>query len=142
MPSLTADSAHAETVRAELQSVLQSQAFTRSPGLSNLLSYLCEKVLSGESSHIKEYSIALDVFGRQESFDQDSDSIVRVQANRLRKRLSEFYASEGKQHKVHIAIPIGAYVPVLEEHGTAEAGVADVNIEESHRTSNSRLWIL
>src|SRR5690348_9709697 len=116
MPSLTADSAHAEAVRAELQSVLQSQAFTRSPGLSHLLSYLCEKVLNGESSQIKEYSIALDVFGRQESFDQDSDSIVRVQANRLRKRLAEFYASEGRSHRIHINIPVGQYVAVFEEH--------------------------
>lgn len=116
MPSLTADSAHAEAVRAELQSVLQSQAFTRSPGLSLLLSYLCEKVLNGESSQIKEYSIALDVFARQESFDQDSDSIVRVQANRLRKRLAEFYASEGRSHRIHISIPVGQYVAVFEEH--------------------------
>jgi len=142
MPSMTADSARVEEIRAELHSILQSQSFACSPGLSRLLSYLCEKVLAGESGQVKEYSIALDVFGRQDSFDQDSDSIVRVQANRLRKRLADYYASEGKQHKVHIAIPIGAYVPVLEEHGTAEAGVADVNIEESHRTSNWRLWIL
>ncbi|HEX7896079.1 MAG TPA: malectin domain-containing carbohydrate-binding protein [Terriglobales bacterium] len=126
MPSLTADSAHAEAVRAELQSVLQSQAFTRSPGLSHLLSYLCEKVLNGESSQIKEYSIALDVFGRQESFDQDSDSIVRVQANRLRKRLAEFYSGEGRSHRLHINIPVGQYVAVFEEHeATASEAPSD-----------------
>ena len=104
MPSMTADSVHIEEVRAELHSILQSQSFVRSPGLSRLLSYLCEKVLSGESGQIKEYSVALDVFGRQDSFDQDSDSIVRVQANRLRKRLAEYYATEGKEHKLHITI--------------------------------------
>src|SRR6476660_7692865 len=106
MPSTTADSVHIEEVRAELQSVLQSQSFARSPGLSRLLSYLCDKVIAGESSQIKEYSVALDVFGRQDSFDQDSDSIVRVQANRLRKRLAEYYAAEGKAHKVRITIPV------------------------------------
>jgi hypothetical protein len=100
MPSMTADSAHVDEIRAELHSILQSQSFARSPGLSRLLSYLCEKVLA------------------------------------------DYYASEGKEHKVHIAIPIGTYVPVVEEHGTAEAGVADVHIEEPHRTSNWRLWAL
>ena len=115
MPSMTADSVHLEEVRAELRSVLQSQSFTRSPGLSRLLVYLCEKVLAGESSQIKEYSVALDVFGRQDSFDQDSDSIVRVQANRLRKRLAEYYGREGQGHKVSISIPVGQYVPVFRE---------------------------
>jgi len=124
MPSTTADSVHIEEIRAELQSILHSQSFTRSPGLSRLLSYLCDKVLAGESSQIKEYSVALDVFGRQDSFDQDSDSIVRVQANRLRKRLAEYYAAKGRFHKVRITIPIGQYVPAFEEHEQAGSALA------------------
>jgi hypothetical protein len=142
MPSMTADSAHTDEARAELHSILQSQSFVRSPGLSRLLSYLCEKVLAGESGQIKEYSVALDVFGRQDSFDQDSDSIVRVQANRLRKRLTDYYATEGKDHKLHIVIPVGTYVPVLEEHATAQAGVADVPLEKAKLSYKWRLWVL
>jgi len=65
--------------------------------------------LRGESEQIKEYSIALDVFGRPDSFDQDTDSIVRVQANRLRKRLAEYYSNEGGHDPLRIAIPIGQY---------------------------------
>ena len=87
MPSTTAESVSWQAERAELQSVLQSPIFSRSPTLSHLLSYLCEKTFAGETEQIKEYSVALDVFDRSDSFDQDSDSIVRVQANRLRKRL-------------------------------------------------------
>src|SRR6478736_10118655 len=123
MPSTT-NFMHTEEVRAELQSVLQSQSFARSPGLSRLLSYLCDKVIAGESSQIKEYSVALDVFGRQDSFDQDSDSIVRVQANRLRKRLAEYYAAEGKCHRVRITIPVGQYVPAFEEDEQAAGTLA------------------
>jgi len=115
MPSTTADSVQLEELRAELQLVLQSQSFARSPGLCRLLSYLCEKAFAGEGHQIKEYSVALDVFGRQESFDQDSDSIVRVQANRLRKRLAEYYGGEGRDHRIHITVPIGQYVPDFEE---------------------------
>jgi malectin (di-glucose binding ER protein) len=142
MPSPTADSVHIEEVRAELHSVLQSQSFARSPGLSRLLSYLCDKVVAGESGQIKEYSVALDVFGRQESFDQDSDSIVRVQANRLRKRLAEYYATEGKSHKVRITIPVGQYVPVFEEHeqvGSAADGASDNS--RSRYGLKSWMWV-
>lgn len=111
MPSTTAESTLWEAERAELQAILHSPLFARSPTLSHLLSYLCEKKFSGETDQIKEYSVAIDVFDRAESFDQDTDSIVRVQANRLRKRLSEYYAAEGGSHGIHITIPVGQYVP-------------------------------
>ena len=100
--------------RSELESVLNSEVFSRAPALSHLLTYLCEKVLHGEGQQIKEYSIAVDVFGRKESFDQESSSIVRVQANRLRKHLANFYAGEGSSHQLRINIPVGQYVPVFE----------------------------
>ena len=115
MPSITAEPVSTELERAELQTVLQSQLFARSPTLAHLLSYLCEKLFAGESGQIKEYSIALDVFGRRDSFDQDTDSIVRVQANRLRKRLADYYASEGASHRIHITVPVGQYIPLFEE---------------------------
>ncbi len=136
MPSMTADSAHIEEARSELHSVLQSQSFARSPGLSRLLSYLCEKVLSGESGQIKEYSVALDVFGRQDSFDQDSDSIVRVQANRLRKRLAEYYEREGREHRVRITIPVGQYVPTF-----VEQPINEVPKIPPPKAPDLRLWL-
>src|SRR4249920_1587087 len=101
MPPPAIESETAEAERAELKAVLESQLFVRSPTLAHLLSYLCEKKFAGESDQIKEYSVALDVFGRRDSFDQDTDSIVRVQANRLRKRLGEYYAKEGAAHALH-----------------------------------------
>ena len=113
MPSTTAESTW-EAERAELRAVLHSPLFARSPTLTHLLSYLCEKTFAGETSKIKEYSVAVDVFDRRDSFDQDTDSIVRVQANRLRKRLSEYYASEGRTHPIHITIPVGQYVPAFQ----------------------------
>ena len=114
MTSTTAEYVDTVVQRAELLSVLQSSLFARSQTLTRLLSYLCEKVFAGESGQIKEYSIALDVFGRGESFDQDSDSIVRVEVNRLRKRLAEYYSGEGAAHGLHITIPVGQYVPDFE----------------------------
>ncbi len=100
--------------RAELEAVLQSKNFKRAPTLANLLSYLCEKLFAGEAHQIKEYSVGVEVFHRGPSFDQDSDSIVRVEANRLRKRLAEYYAEEGASHRLRIVIPLGQYVPDFE----------------------------
>ena len=126
MPSTTAVSITWEEERAELQAVLRSPLFSRSPTLTHLLSYLCEKTFAGETDQIKEYSVALDVFDRQDSFDQDTDSIVRVQANRLRKRLGEYYASEGAGHAIHITVPVGQYVPSF-ERVTAQAQAESEN---------------
>lgn len=97
--------------RAEMETVLHSAAFVRAPKLAQLLAYLCEKLFSGGSSQIKEYSIGVEVFGRGVDFDQDSDSIVRVEVNRLRRKLAEYYAGEGAGHALQITIPVGQYVP-------------------------------
>ena len=107
--------------RAELEAVLRSEHFTRAPTLANLLSYLCEKYFAGEANQIKEYSVGVEVFHRGPSFDQNADSIVRVEANRLRKRLAAYYAGEGASHRLRIAIPVGQYVPEFES-GRSQQG--------------------
>jgi len=112
-----AESAPMEARREELRAVLQSGLFTRAPTLAALLSYICERTLEGRGSEIKEYSIAVDALGRDASFDQEADSIVRVQANRLRKRLVEYYEGPGKRHRIHISIPVGQYVPTFQDQG-------------------------
>lgn len=136
MPSTTAESTRWEAERCELHAVLGSPLFARSPTLTHLLSYLCEKTFAGETDQIKEYSVALDVFDRRASFDQDTDSIVRVQANRLRKRLSEYYAGEAAGHAIHITIPIGQYVPQF-QRVNAPAG-AEVRAAETARPAGFR----
>ena len=143
MPSTTADSVTWEAERAELEAVLHSSLFSRSPTLAHLLSYLCEKTFAGETDQIKEYSVALDVFDRRDSFDQDTDSIVRVQANRLRKRLGEYYASEGAGHSIHISIPVGQYVPTFQRMAAAsEQEVAAISaMHEAQTPARKNAWI-
>lgn len=123
--------------RQELESVLHSEVFSRAPALSHLLTYLCEKTLSGEGAQIKEYSIAVDVFGRSQNFDQESSSIVRVQANRLRKHLANYYATEGTNHRVRISIPVGQYTPLFE---TVELTPAPASAPTPIKTKR-RIWI-
>jgi hypothetical protein len=97
--------------RAELGAVLSSEAFARSPIVAQMLKYICERHFSGQSHEIKEYNIAVEAFGRPPNFDQTRDSIVRVEAHRLRKRLQEYYLQQGAGHQIQIVLPPGNYVP-------------------------------
>ena len=97
--------------RAALYAVLTSAAFENKLRLANLLKYICEKHFDGDSDAIKEYSIATDVFGRSQSFDQATDSIVRVEFFRLRKKLREFYEGEGADQPIEIVVATGHYRP-------------------------------
>ena len=100
-----------EQERAELQSVLASGILDRAPNLALVLTYICEKYFEGATEQIKEYSVAVEALGRPAEFDQKRNSIVRVEAHRLRKRLREYYQSEGAGHDVWIEIPSGQYAP-------------------------------
>lgn len=97
--------------QAELEAVLASGIFARAPSLAHILTYICQKYFDGEADSIKEYNIAVEALGRPADFDQKKDSIVRVEAHRLRKRLRQFYQNEGATHEVRIDLPPGAYAP-------------------------------
>ena len=101
-----------QQARAELEAVLHSELFTHAPSLAQFLSYVCLKCFEGQADEIKEYNIAVEALGRRPpDFDQKKDSIVRVEAHRLRKRLREYYATEGASHPLQIVMPPGHYVP-------------------------------
>jgi Malectin domain len=97
--------------KAELEAVFASGIFSRAPGLAHMLNYVCTKYFDGQSGQVKEYNIAVEALGRSPDFDQKRDSIVRVEAHRLRRRLSEYYEGEGASHRIRIVLPSGQYVP-------------------------------
>src|SRR3954470_22408543 len=103
-----------EERRAALNAVLESKEFSRAPALAKLLTYLCEKTFEGRVHEIKEFSIATEVYGRNESFGEKRDSVVRVEVSRLRKRLRQYYAEEGAHQPLRIVIPAGTYQPEFE----------------------------
>ncbi len=96
--------------REQLSRILGSSAFKNTDRLSQLLAYLVEAVLSGSGEPLKEYRIALDAFGRPESFDPRTDSVVRVTARQLRLKLREYYETEGAADPIRIDLPKGSYV--------------------------------
>jgi hypothetical protein len=116
--------------RAELEALLKSGIFARSPSLAQFLQYVCSQYFEGRAEEIKEYNVAVEALGRPPDFDQKKDSIVRVEAHRLRKRLQEYYKAEGASHEIHIQLPPGSYAPqfVRREAREGEASAASPDV--------------
>lgn len=99
----------AAEVRAELARILESRAFAQAGRASEFLRFVVEETLGGRADRLKGYTVAIEVFGRPADFDAQSDPLVRVEAGRLRRRLAEYYAGEGRADPVRIELPRGAY---------------------------------
>jgi len=99
--------------REELAQILASSVFASAERLGQFLSYVVEEALAGRSDRIKEYSIGVSVYGKPSDYDPRIDATVRGEASRLRARLLQFYAGSGRDHKLRIEIPKGAYRPVF-----------------------------
>lgn len=85
---------------------------------SRFLEYVTSKTLADEQSEIKEYTLGVEVFDRPESFDPKADSIVRVEARKLRLNLAKYYETEGAADPWRIELPKGAYIPAFVENHT------------------------
>lgn len=109
----------------ELQAVLLSGILDKAPNLKNFLEYVAEKHFSGNTEQVKEYSIAVQALHRLEQFDPQSDTIVRVTAHTLRKKLEQYYATEGVNHPVQIRLPAGKYVLQFEHKQQVSLPAAD-----------------
>lgn len=101
-------------VRAELERILSSKGFASAGRLSRLLRYIVDKTLAGEADQLKEYAVGVEVFDRNDQYDPRLDSIVRVEAGRLRSRLDEYYNGEGANAAWRITLPRGGYVAQFE----------------------------
>jgi hypothetical protein len=94
---------------AQIEKLLVSRSLHGSDSLCKLLRYLANHSSKIPGVPPKEYQIATEVFGRREDFDPHLDSLVRVQAARLRTKLAEYYASEGSGDPVVVELPKGSY---------------------------------
>ena len=97
--------------RAQLDLILNSTDFDATDREHRFFRYVVEEALAGRSDRIKAYSIAVEVFGRGESFDPQSDPIVRIEAGHLRRALERYYLTSGQADPILITIPKGGYVP-------------------------------
>ncbi|HEX7641380.1 MAG TPA: hypothetical protein VF472_04115 [Burkholderiaceae bacterium] len=112
-------------VEAALAHILTSQVFAKAPRMRRLLRTLVEKTLGGAGHEVNEFTIGVEVFGRDESsYCTGEDSLVRVQVGRLRERLNVYYAGPGQDAPLMISIPLGRYVPQFRRQEPAVKRVA------------------
>ena len=96
-------------VLAELEKVLSSTLFSTADRMRRFLRLVVQETLEGRGDDLNELLLAMAVYDRDKKFDPRGDSIVRVDAGRLRSKLREFYASDGEGGSIRIEIPKGSY---------------------------------
>ena len=112
-----------EEIRDEVSRILASPIFVQSDRLGRFLRYTVETALAGEEKTLKEYRIGVEVYDRRPPYHPSSDSIVRSEARRLRRKLKEYYESNGVGDPVFVYFRPGSYVPVF-RRGESQKGIA------------------
>jgi TolB-like protein len=126
-------------VRAELDRILASKGFSSAGRLSKLLRYTVDKTLAGESDQLKEYAVGIEVFERDDKYDPRLDSIVRVEAGRLRTKLDEYYNGEGAGSPIRISLPRGGYSAQFAAAPVAAAPIETAPLPNQPRRSRAAM---
>nr|WP_234710585.1 hypothetical protein [Sinorhizobium arboris] len=109
---------------AQLARIRQSADFDATEREHRFLQYVVEETLAGRGGRIKAYTVAVEVFGRDSTFDPQNDPIVRIAASHLRRSLERYYLTAGKSDPMVIEIPKGGYVPIFSERASPEPAAA------------------
>lgn len=123
-----------QEIRAELERILASAPFTGSHRSQQFLRYVVDNSLENRETALKEYSIAIEVFEREPTYDPSIDATVRVEAGRLRTRLREYYRSEGQNDPLIIEIPKGGYRAVFSERSIVDKAVSTTHDDDAARS--------
>lgn len=120
----------------QLDKILTSSTFVRSKRLGRFLRFTVEQCLEGRQGALKEYLVGVEVFNKLETFDPRIDSIVRVEARRLRSKLERYYQTEGRDDGIVIQFRKGSYVPqILSREQMNTIGIADGSSQKAGRKS-------
>jgi hypothetical protein len=123
----------------QIEKLVNSHTLHGSESLCKLLKYLADHAAKHPGVALKEYQIATEVFGRPAGFDPHLDSLVRVQAGRLRAKLAEYYASEGSEDPIVVELPKGTYTIAFHQATpAAKASVRAAQEQEPEKPSEPR----
>jgi hypothetical protein len=98
-------------VQEQLDRIFKSGPFIQSRRRQQFLRYIVTETLAGRGNRLKGYNVALEVFGRPQTFDPVVDPIVRIEAGRLREKLCRYYDTDGMSDPIRIDLPRGTYKP-------------------------------
>lgn len=123
---------------------MSSHTIHGSESLCKLLRYLAQNAVKHPGVTLKEYQIATEVFGRPADFDPHLDSLVRVQAGRLRSKLAEYYALEGANDPIIVELRKGAYTLVFSDAASFAGAIprareAEQKVATAHSSHSSSL---
>ena len=134
-----------EHLLEQINRLVSSHALHGSESLCKLLRYLAKHAVEHPGTAIKEFQIATEVFGRSADFDPQLDSMVRVQAGRLRSKLTEYYSADGLEDPIVVELPKGTYVLSFHHRNALGAkspqGIANSAVsKEALEKSTERRW--
>jgi hypothetical protein len=109
--SSSLDNKAKQVILLELERILKSQPFRTSGRSKQFLSYVVRNCLDGHFENLKERTIGVEVFQRDQAYATGDDPVVRVNAGEVRRRLEQYYYAAPNDTPVRIEIPIGSYVP-------------------------------
>ena len=92
---------------AALQRVISSSEFAKAERLKAFLTYIVEQEIAGRKDKIVGKTILADVYNNGSRSTADSATVVRVDANRMRQRLENYYNGEGKNDPVRVSVNKG-----------------------------------
>jgi TolB-like protein len=131
-----------DQVSAQLERILASPGFASADRASRFLRFVVERTIAGEGDQLKEYVIGCEVFDRSDDYDPRIDSIVRVEAGRLRSKVDEYYSGPGRTDNVLIQLRRGSYAPAFELRQDANAPAAGMAAPASSVRSWRNVWLL
>jgi adenylate cyclase len=102
-----------QAILEQLDRILRHEEFHATDKMRDFLRFVVEETLAGNARQLKGFTVAREVFGRDEDFDAAQDPVVRIQAGRLRRAMERYYLTAGRRDPVLIKIPKGGYVPVF-----------------------------
>lgn len=136
------DRAEFDRTLAALDDYLSAKASLRQ---SALLRYLLKEEMEGRGDRIKAFTIAQDIFGKDENFDPTNNSLIRVEVHRLRASIQNFYQKYDGQYRYILHIPTGSYRVTVEEQSLGDGDKAAVPPATSHapvRSSSRRYGLI
>lgn len=135
------------------QRIASSREFQKASQLREILLYITRRAVIDNPAGISEQEIGCNVLGRRADFNHADDNIVRVQIRHLRRKLEEYFRSEGSAETIILTIPKGGYLPRFGPR-PSPAELLDGNVHAAYRgggisagRSNGprisiRLWLL
>ena len=98
-------------VMHELELIQASPFFHSSKRSLQFLNYVVQYRLAGNSEPLKERMIGAVLFNRPADYSTGDDSVVRVQAGEVRRRLEQYYQAPPADSLVRIELPLRSYSP-------------------------------